>query len=156
MRQMHLKGDSFRWLLLIPAFVLSACETVQTARVLEKDAQSDEVRKETLSGVPLPPGCSQTSLTKPTGKKDLTISYQEPTTDEKGAPLNELAYTTVYLSSGEDSAQAIRVWTNDPHGGAKVTIHHVVPPAEKFSLCVTATNWSRVESPPQTGQTPVP
>ena len=151
-----MNGNPFRWLLLIPALLFCACQSIPTARVLEKDAQSDEVRKETLSGVPLPPGCSQMSLSKPTGKKDLTISYQEPTTDEKGAPLNELAFTTVYLSSGEDSVQAIRVWTNDPQGGAKVTIHHVVPPADKFSVCVTATNWSSVESPPQTGQTPVP
>jgi hypothetical protein len=149
-----MNGYSFRWLLLIPAFAFSACQTVQTARVL--DAQSDELRKETLFDVPLPPGCSPIPLSKPAGKKDLTVSYQEPTTDQSGAPLNELAFTTIYLNSGEGQVQAIRVWTNDPHGGAKVTIHHVVPPADKFGLCVTATNWARIESPPQAEQTPVP
>ena len=143
----------FRWLLLIAAFWLTACQSVPTSRVLEKNAQADELRKETSSGVPLPSGCSQIALSMPAGKKDLTVSYQEPTTDEKGAPLKELAFTTIYLSSGEGSAQAIRVWTNDPHGGAKVTIHHVVPPADKFVLCVTATNWAGIESSPQAPQT---
>ena len=144
---------SFRCLLLITAFWFTACQSVQTSRVLEKNAQADELRQETSFGVPLPPGCSQIALSIPAGKKDLTVSYQEPTVDEKGVPLTELAFTTIYLSSAEGSVQAIRVWTNDSHGGAKVTIHHVVPPADKFALCVTATNWARIESPPQTPQT---
>ena len=142
----------FRLLLLFPAFSLVACQTLQTvsALVLEKDAQSDELRKETTLGVPLPSGCSQIILSHPAMKKDLTVSYQEPTVDEKGVLLKELAFTTIYLSSAEGSGQAIRVWTNDAHGGAKVTIHHVVPPADKFALCVTATNWAGIESSPTT------
>ena len=150
-----MKGYSFGLLLLVSAFSFVACQTLQTVSplVLEKDAQADELRKETTLGVPLPSGCSQTTLSLPAGKKDLTVSYQEPTVDEKGVPLKELAFTTIYLSSAEGSVQAIRVWTNDSHGGAKVTIHHVVPPADKFALCVTATNWARIESPPQTPQT---
>ena len=149
-----MNGYSFRWVLFIAAFSSTACQTLQSPRVLEKNAQADELRQETSFGVPMPPGCSQVSLAKPPGKNDLTVSYQEPTTDQNGAPLTELAFTTVYLSSGDGSAQAIRVWTNDPHGGAKVTIHHVVPPADKFALCVTATNWARIESPPEVPQTP--
>jgi len=147
----------FRVMLLFPAALsLVACQTLETglsARVLEKDAQGDELRRETTLGVALPPGCSAISLSKPTERKDITVSYQEPTTDEKGVHLKELAFTTIYLSSGEGSSQAIRVWTNDPQGGAKVTIHHVVPPADNFALCVTATNWARNESTPQAQQT---
>ena len=41
------------------------------------------------------------------------------------------------------SFQAIRIWTNDPHGGALVTIHNVPAPAQELGLCVTATNWAR-------------
>lgn len=135
------------WLLLLAGFALAACETTGGPRVLVKDAQGDELRKETTLGATLPPGCTSNTTSVPAGKKSLTVSYQEPTTDHKGPPL-QLLFTTVYLSSPGGKAQATRVWTNDAHGGAMVTIKNVAPPAQEFTLCVTATNWARQESPP--------
>jgi hypothetical protein len=136
-----------KWLLLLAGFALVACETGRP-RGLVKNAQSDELRKETTLGVTLPPECTTITTSLPTGKNNLTVSYQEPSTDQSGAPLKELAFTTIYLSWPGGQAQAIRVWTNDPHGGAIVTIQNVAAPAQEFALCVTATNWARKESPP--------
>jgi hypothetical protein len=76
------------------------------------------------------------------------VSYQEPTTNQKGTPLNDLAYTTIYLSSPKGPAQAIRVWTNDAHGGALVIIRDIPAPTQEIGVCVTATNRDRKESGP--------
>ena len=137
------------WLLLLAGFALGACGTGRTGgpRVLVKDAQGDELRKETTLGATMPPGCATSTTSIPAGKKSLTVSYQEPTTDHSGPPL-QLLFTTVYLSSPGGQAQAIRVWTNDARGGAMVTIKNIAPPAQEFALCVTATNWAWQESPP--------
>lgn len=135
-------------LLLIAGLTLSACQTVGVgwAKVLVKDAQSDELKKETTTlGVTLPPGCTTITTSTPAGKKLLTVSYQEPTIDHGNGPL---AFTTIYLSSPGGQAQVIRVWTNDARGGATVTIKNVAAPAQEFAICVTATNWARQESPP--------
>jgi hypothetical protein len=132
-------------LLLLVSAVFAACETTMP-HVLEKTAQGDELRNETVMGVPLPSGCPVVTVSKERGKDGLTVSYREPTADQSGAPLKELAYTTIYMSPPKGQAQAIRVWTNDPRGGALVTIRNVVPPAETFHFCVTATNWARMES----------
>lgn len=140
------------WLLLAAGLALTACAIGQ--RPLEKNAQSDELQKETTVGVPLPPGCQTMAL--PAGRTHLTVSYQEPTTDENNAPLNDLAYTTIYVSTPHSKAQAIRVWTNNPHGGARVTIRNVPAPAQEVELCVTATNWARKESVPATPTQPKP
>jgi hypothetical protein len=136
-----------RWLLLLAGLALAACETTG-GRGLVKDARGDELRKETTLGVTLPPGCTTSTTSIPDGKKNLTVSYKEPAAEQNGAPLKELAYTTIYLSSPKGPAQAIRVWTNDAHGGAFVTITNVDAPAQEFVLCVTATNWAKMESPP--------
>ena len=141
-------------LLLAAGIALTGCETGQL--LLEKNAQGDELRKETTVGVPLPPGCPTLTTSLPPGKANVIVSYQEPTTSENGAPLKELAYTTIYLSSSKGAAQAIRVWTNDPHGGALVTIHNVPAPSAEFGICVTATNWSRKESGPAVPTKPKP
>lgn len=136
-------------LLLLAGFTLAACQTGGPGgpQGLVKDAKSDELRKETIIGVKLPEGCDTSTTSIPMGK-NVTVSYQEPKTDQSGAPLNELGYTTIYLSSPGSEAQATRVWTNDARGGANVTITNVAPPAQDFALCVTATNWSRKESAP--------
>jgi hypothetical protein len=132
-------------LLLVATMALAGCETGRA--LLEKNAQSDELRKETTVGVPLPPGCTHTRVLS-AGQTHLTVSYQEPTVDEHNVPLKDLAYTTIYVSALHSAAQAIRIWTNDPHGGARVTIHNVPAPAQELRLCVTATNWARKESEP--------
>jgi hypothetical protein len=141
-------------LLLAATMALAACETGQM--LLEKNAQGDELRKETTVDVPLPPGCP-TLTTSPTAEKTtLTVSYQEPTTNQSGALLTDLAYTTIYLSSRNAQTKAIRIWTNDAHGGALVAIRDIPVPAQELGLCVTATNWARKESPPAPPTQPKP
>lgn len=135
------------WLLVAAGFALAACGT-GTSNILEKNAQSGELRNETTVGVPLPPGCPTLVTSLPAGKTSITVSYQEPTTNQDKTPLNDLAYTTLYLSSSNGQARAIRVWTNDAHGGALVTIRDIAAPAQELGLCVTATNLAHKESPP--------
>lgn len=134
------------YLLLAATMALTACETGQA--LLEKSAQGDELRKETSVGVPLPPGCPTLTVSLPAEQSGLTVSYQEPTTSQAGDPLANLAYTTFYLSWPKAQTKAIRIWTNDTHGGAVVTILDIPVPAQELGLCVTATNWARQESTP--------
>lgn len=134
-------------LVLAAGLALAGCETVEL-NVIEKNAQGDELRKETVAGVALPAGCPTFTKILPPGKSSVTVSYREPTTNQDGAPLTSLAYTTIYLTSAKEQPKAIRVWTNDPHGGAAVTIHDLPVPAQEIGLCVTATNWARKESAP--------
>jgi hypothetical protein len=141
-------------LLLIAPMALAGCETGRA--LFEKNAQSEELQKETTVGVPLPPGCPTHTRTRLAGQTHLTVSYQEPTVDENNVPLKDLAYTTIYVSALHSAAQAIRIWTNDPHGGARVTIHNVPAPAQELKLCVTATNWARQESEPAPPTKPTP
>ena len=148
-------------LLLAATMALTACIPGQMSfgagqRHLEKNAQSEELRNETTVGVPLPPSCPTHTMLLPAGQTHLTVTYQEPNVDENNVPLKELAYTTIYLSAPHSTTQAIRIWTNHPHGGALVTIHKVLPPAREFKSCVTATNWARQESEPAPPTQPTP
>src|SRR5262245_3064164 len=111
-----------RWRLLAVWLLLSACG--HTAALAEKNAQSDELRKATTTGVRLPPGCPTLTGSVPAGQKDVTITYQEPTTDQKGRPLTDLSYTTIYLTAPNSQTQAIRVRAKDPKGGDHITISH--------------------------------
>lgn len=147
--------DSAMWLLLAAGMALTACETGPSRRVLEMNAQGSELQNETKPVETLPDGCPTLPTPLPAGKTRITVFYQEPTTNEKGVPLTDLLYTTIYLSSLE-RAQAIHVWTNDPHGGASVTIRDVAVPAQEVKLCVTATNWDRKESRPAVPTQPKP
>ena len=76
----------------------------------------------------------------------MKTPYLEPTKSQNGALLTDLAYTTIYLSAKGTPTTAIRVWTNDPHGGAQVTISDIPVPTSEIGLCVTATNWAGKES----------
>lgn len=148
-------------LLLAATMTLTACALGQMSlgtgrEPLKKDAQSEELRNETTPSVPLPPGCATHTRARSSGHPPLTVSYQEPTVDENNVPLKELAYTTIYVSALHSAAQAIRIWTNDPHGGALVTIQNVPAPAQELKLCVTATNWARQESKPAPPTKPTP
>jgi hypothetical protein len=131
-------------LLLVPA--LAGCETGRA--LLEKNAQSEELRNETTVGAPLPPGCATHTRAPSAEQAHLTVSYQEPTVDENNVSLKDLAYTTIYVSALHSAAQAIRIWTNNPQGGAPVRIHNVPAPAQELRLCVTATNLAGQESEP--------
>jgi hypothetical protein len=150
-----MNGHVATWLLIAGGLTLSACETL-SQNVLEKNALSSELRNETTSVATLPPGCPPVTTTLPAGKTKVTVSYQEPTTNQNGVPLTELGYTTIYVSSPKGPAQAIHVWTNDAHGGALVTIHDVPVPAQEVGICVTATNWARKESTPALPTQPKP
>lgn len=136
------------WLVLAAGMAFTACETGPSRRVLEKNAQDNELRQETTADVPLPSGCPTLTTSLPPGKANVTVSYQEPTTNQNGVPLKELAYTTIYLSGPNAQSKAIRVWTDYAHGGALVTIRNIPVPAQELGLCVTATNWARKESAP--------
>lgn len=136
-------------LLLATGLSLSACESV-LSNGLEKSALSDELRKETTPDAALPPGCPTLTASVPAGKNSVVVSYREPTTDEAGAPLTTLAYTTIYLNGRETKTKAFRIWTNDAHGGALVTIRDIPVKDQEVGLCVTATNWARRESAPGT------
>ena len=136
-----------KWLLVATGLALAACEA-GLSNVLEKSARDDELRKETTVGVTLPAGCPTLTTSLPAGKSSLTVSYQEPTTNQNGAPLNNLAYTTLYMSFPKGPAQAIRVWTNDAHGGALVIISDIAVPAQEVGICITATNLAKKESGP--------
>lgn len=124
----------------------AGCETDHL--LLQKSALSTELRKETTKGVPLPAGCPTLIKSLPPAQTSLTVSYLEPTKSQNGAVLTDLAYTTIYLSSKDLPTTAIRVWTNDPHGGAQVTISDIPIATPEIGLCVTATNWARKESSP--------
>lgn len=141
-------------LLLTATMALAGCQTGQAP--LGRNAQSDELRKETTVGVPLPPGCPTHTVSLTAGQTYLTVSYQEPTEDKNGVRLKELAYTTIYVNAPHSPAQAIRVWTNNPQGGAPVTVLKVPAPAQEVGLCVTATNWARQESAPAPLTQPTP
>jgi hypothetical protein len=146
-------------ILLATTMALTACETGQTLlgqTLLEKDAQDNDLRKETTTGVSLPPGCPTHTISLQAGRTHFTVSYQEPTTDQNNVPLKDLAYTTIYLSSPKSAAQSIRVWTNDWHGGALVTIHNIQAPAQELGVCVTATNLAKKESGPAPPTQPKP
>jgi hypothetical protein len=140
------------WSAIGVGIILAACETgpagLGSSKLIQKSAQSEELKKETLSGVSLPQGCPSVKTTLQPDKKSMTVSYQEPAADQGGAPLKDLAYTTLYLSFSRGENKAIRVWTNDARGGATVTIRDIAVPSQEVGLCVTATNWARKESPP--------
>ncbi len=135
--------------LMVFGAAVAACETVEST-ALEKSALDVELKNETSSGVTLPLGCPTLTVTLPAGRTSVTVSYEEPKTNVKGVPLADLAYTTVYVSAPKASTRAIRVWTNDPHGGAPVTIKDIPASGQEVGVCVTATNWARQESGPAT------
>jgi len=135
-----------RWPLLAAGLLLVACENKPT--LIERTVQSDELRHATSLGATLPAGCSALTASIPAEKKDVTISYQEPTADQTGSPLTDLSHTTIYLAAPNSQGQSIRIQAADPHGGARITIHHVVPPAPAFRICATATNRAGKESVP--------
>ena len=143
-------------LLLTATMALAGCQTGRA--LLEKNAQSDELRKETTPVAALPLGCPTHTVSLTAGQTSLTVSYQEPIVDEKNVALKDLAYTTIYVNAPHSPAQAIRVWTNNPQGGAPVRVLNVLAPAQaqEVGLCVTATNWARQESEPAPPTKPTP
>ena len=139
--------NSCRWLVLAIGLTLAACGTV-FPNVLEKNAVSSELQNETTPNKPFPSGCPNVTKSIPEGKTNVTVCYQEPTTDQNGARLTDLGFTTIYLRLSNGQTKAIRVWTNDAHGGARVKISNISVTPGNLEVCVTATDWARNESPP--------
>jgi len=137
---------------LLAGLTMAGCTTEQL--VLHKSALTTELRKETTTGMALPAGCPTLIKSLPATQTSLTVSYFEPNKSQNDTSLTDLAYTTIYLSAKGTPTTAIRVWTNDPRGGAQVTINDIPAPATEVGLCVTATNWAGKESSP-TSPTPL-
>ncbi len=129
---------------LLLVLTSAGCETEQL--ILQKSALTTELRKETTTGMALPAGCPTLIKSLPATQTSLTVSYLEPTKSQNGVVLTDLAYTTIYLNAKGAPTTAIRVWTNDPHGGAQVTISNIPVATSEIGLCVTATNWAGKES----------
>jgi hypothetical protein len=127
--------------------ILTACQAVQ-GHVLEKNADENELQKETTVGVAIPSGCQTIAVSVPQNKKSISVSYQEPTMNQDGTPMQKLAYTTIYVSSANSPTKAIRVWTNNAHGGALVKINNIAVPDGEVKLCFTYSNWDRKETLP--------
>lgn len=118
--------------------------------VLVINAQGEELRKEIMIGASLPPGCPTLTDTFLPGKSSFRVSYTEPTHRTDGTPLNDLAYTTLYVSSANSPTRAIRIWARDARGGTSVVIEDIptLDLGTEIGLCVTATNWANQESLP--------
>lgn len=131
---------------LVALGLLSAACEVFDSNVLVKNASSEELKKETTLDPVLPSGCPTLTMSLPEGKQKMIVSYREPTQDQNGMALTTLAYTTIYVTGPQAKTTAFRIWTNDPHGGAQVTIRDIPVSDREAGVCVTATNWARKES----------
>ncbi|SLM49279.1 protein of unknown function [Nitrospira japonica] len=148
MKKYHWMFDGARTLTLLALGLLSAgCQTFDS-KVLEKNASSNELRKETTLDPVLPSGCPTVTMSLPEGRNKMEVSYREPTLDQNGIALTTLAFTTVYVSSVQSKTTAFRIWTNDARGGALVTVRDIPVQDREAGICVTATNWGRKESAP--------
>src|SRR5262245_2250505 len=146
----HMGKQVMRGFLLAAGLALAGCtELSSMTNPSGIDKKAAELKEETTTvGVVLPEGCLASKPTLSAGQATVTVSYREPNTNERGEPLRELAFTTIYFTTDKTKPTAIRVWTNDPHGGSPVTIRDIPVPGSTFSLCVTAWNWGRKESLP--------
>lgn len=149
---MHSSPTTFplvTWPLLVVALTLGACGSLDPGRkYLVTNALGEKLRNKTTVWATLPAGCPTVTLSLPAGQQGLTVTYREPSTNATGSPLTNLLLTSLYLGAPNGQAQAIRIWANDPRGGATVTIRNIVPPAPEVKLCITATNLAGQESPP--------
>ena len=132
-------------LLFLAGLALAACSTA-SPNILAKSAQSDELQRETLVGVSLPPGCPTLTKTFPPGTTSFVVSYEEPTHRIDGTLVSDLAFTTLYMGSPNGPARAIRVRTNNQKGGALVKLRDIPVFDQEIWLCVTATNLAQKES----------
>ena len=77
-------------------------------------------------------------------KPSITMTYTEPTTNEVGKPLTNLAHTTIYYDLGNGLVKAKEVPATDPKGGGKITESIQVPlgsqKTAEATLCITATS----------------
>lgn len=134
------------WLLLAVGVTVAAC--VPESKIVAKNSQGNYLKKEIIVGASIPTGCQKIAGSIPAGKKSFTVSYSEPKTSRDGKPLDDLAYTTLYVASPNAKTTAIRVWTNDARGGADVSVSEIPVPGPEVEICVTATDRNKNESAP--------
>lgn len=143
-----------RWSLLAVALTLGACETMDARSYRIENVPGDKLRIETIVTVTLPADCLTVPVQVPSGRRNLTVSYREPSADQDGSPLKNLAHTTIYVGISTSRVLAIRIGTSDPRGGASVIVRNVPAPTPDNMLCVTATNRAGLESRPALSMPP--
>jgi len=78
------------------------------------------------------------------------VAYTEPSVNQSGDPLRELAKTSVYYDLGDGRVLAKEVPSTKPTGGGQITETVTVPITESkdtfVRLCVTATDRQGRES----------
>jgi hypothetical protein len=98
------------------------------------------------------PRCSDTVHTKLSrDKPTVQVSYTEPTQDQAGNPVTELAKTTIYYDLGAGRMPAKQVPSTRPSGGGQISETITVPVTDGqevfVRICVTATDRHGNESP---------
>ena len=83
-------------------------------------------------------------------KPSITMTYTEPTTNEVGKPLTNLAKTTIYYDVGKGLVRAKEVPATNPQGGGKITESIQIPLGSKktadATICITATSDKGLEN----------
>lgn len=85
---------------------------------------------------------------------EVTLTYQEPSTNEDGSPLSDLAHTSIYFSLDGVISKVMDVPATSPNGGGNVEKKFVVPIGEKKEATVilwaTASDLTGNEGPKST------
>lgn len=139
-----MKAYLTQWLLFAVGISFAACSPY--SKTIAKDAQGNDLRKEVVNRVALPPGCPMLPWSIPPEKGSFNMAYDEPSTNFDGSPLSDLAYTTIYVISSDGKTTAIRVLANDSHGGTHVVVRNIPVRGRETKVCVTATDTHRNES----------
>ena len=141
--------------LLAMALALAACSALTPGiQYPATNGAGESLQTKTTVAVEAPAACTTSSAPVPVGPKGVTITYREPITNVKGAPLTNLLLTSIYLNAPKGQTQVIRVWAKDPKGGGTVIVRNIVPSSPEVRVCVTATNLAGQESPPITQPQP--
>lgn len=83
--------------------------------------------------------------------REVTISYDEPTTSKDGSLLTDLAKTTIYYDAGHGPVKVMEVPATAPTGGGTITRRIAIPVSgeatSRVTIWVTATDLNGNESP---------
>lgn len=98
-----------------------------------------------------PPHCSNTVQAKVSASKPaITVTYTEPSMNQAGNPLKELAKTSVYYDLGAGRVLAKEIPSTKPSGGGQVSETITLPVKNQketiVHICVTATDRQGHES----------
>ena len=141
--------------LLAMTLSLAACSVLAPGvQYLATNGTGESLQTKTSTATEVPANCTTASAPVPVGSNGFTVTYREPITNVKGAPLTNLLLTSIYLNAPKGQTQVIRVWAKDPKGGGTVIVRNIVPSSPEVRVCVTATNLAGQESPPITQPQP--